>query len=110
MLGSLSGFKLGVWIAHGEGKFSLPYPADQYNVVATYSYDTYPGNPNGSDYSTAALCSTDGRHIAMMPHPERAILPWQCADYPADRRPGDQVTPWIEAFVNARKWVEEKTK
>lgn len=110
MLGSLSGFKLGVWIAHGEGKFSLPYAEDKYNVVATYSYDTYPGNPNGSDYSTAGICSTDGRHIAMMPHPERAILPWQCADYPAERRSGDQITPWIEAFVNARKWVEEKIK
>ncbi len=110
MFGSLSGAKLGVWIAHGEGKFAMPYAEDQYNIVAKYSYEAYPGNPNGSDYSTAALCSTDGRHIAMMPHLERAFLPWQCADYPADRRYSDQITPWMEAFVNARKWVEEKKK
>ena len=110
MFGSLSGSKLGIWVAHGEGKFSLPYDEDQYNVVAKYSYDEYPGNPNGSDYSIAALASADGRHLAMMPHLERAIFPWQNACYPADRVHNDQVTPWIEAFVNARKWVEEKKK
>ncbi len=109
MLGSLSGNKLGVWVAHGEGRFSLPYPEDKYNVVLKYSYDAYPGNPNGSDYSVAGICSLDGRHLAMMPHPERAFFPWQCGTYPADRR-NDDVTPWIEAFVNARKWVENKTK
>ena len=107
MFGSLSGCKLGVWVAHGEGKFSLPYKEDKYNVVAKYSYDEYPGNPNGSDYSIAALASEDGRHLAMMPHLERSIFPWQNAYYPADRISHDQVTPWIEAFVNARKWVEE---
>ncbi len=109
MLGSLSGNKLGVWVAHGEGRFSLPYPEDKYNVVLKYSYDNYPGNPNGSDYSVAGICSLDGRHLAMMPHPERAFFPWQCGTYPAGRL-GDDVTPWIEAFVNARKWVEDKTK
>ncbi len=109
MLGSLSGNKLGVWVAHGEGRFSLPYPEDKYNVVLKYSYDAYPGNPNGSDYSVAGICSLDGRHLAMMPHPERAFFPWQCGTYPAGRL-SDDVTPWIEAFVNARKWVEEKTK
>ena len=109
MLGSLSGNKLGVWVAHGEGRFSLPYPEDKYNVVLKYSYDAYPGNPNGSDYSVAGICSLDGRHLAMMPHPERAFFPWQCGTYPAGRL-GDDVTPWIEAFVNARKWVEDKTK
>ncbi len=107
MLGSLSGYKLGVWVAHGEGKFSMPYAEDQYNIVGKYSYDAYPANPNGSDFSTAALCSADGRHIAMMPHLERAFFPWQCAHYPAGRRHKDQVTPWIEAFVNARKWIEK---
>ncbi|MBP1594276.1 MAG: phosphoribosylformylglycinamidine synthase, partial [Bacteroidetes bacterium] len=107
MFGSLSGSKLGIWVAHGEGKFSLPYEEDKYNVVATYSYDEYPGNPNGSDYSVAALASEDGRHLAMMPHLERAIFPWQNAYYPADRINSDQITPWMEAFVNARKWVEE---
>ncbi len=105
MFGSLSGDKLGIWVAHGEGKFSLPYDEDRYNVIAKYSYDTYPGNPNGSDYSVAGICSADGRHLAMMPHLERAIFPWQNAWYPADRR-NDEVTPWMEAFVNARIWIE----
>lgn len=91
-----------------EGKFSLPYEADKYNIVAQYNYDEYPGNPNGSDYSVAALASADGRHLAMMPHPERSIFPWNNGHYPIDRKNSDQVTPWIEAFVNARKWVEEK--
>ena len=109
MFGSLSGSKLGIWVAHGEGKFSLPYPEDKYNVIAKYSYDAYPGNPNGSDYSVAGICSADGRHLAMMPHLERAIFPWQNAWYPADRRE-DEITPWMEAFVNARKWVEAHRK
>ena len=109
MFGSLSGNKLGIWVAHGEGKFSLPEAESEYNVIAKYSYAGYPGNPNGSDYNVAGICSNDGRHLAMMPHLERAIFPWQNAWYPADRR-NDDVTPWIEAFVNARKWIEEKTK
>ena len=106
MLGSLSGTKLGVWVAHGEGKFSFPYEEKEYNVIAKYNYDGYPANPNGSPYSVAGVCSKDGRHLAMMPHPERAIFPWQCGYYPNDRKENDQVTPWIEAFVNARKWIE----
>ena len=105
MLGSLSGNKLGIWVAHGEGKFSLPGTEDDYNVIAKYSYDGYPANPNGSDFSVAGICSADGRHLAMMPPLERAIFPWQTAWYPAERRM-DEVTPWIEAFVNARKWIE----
>jgi phosphoribosylformylglycinamidine synthase len=109
LLGSLSGNKLGIWVAHGEGKFHLPESEDKYNVVAKYSYAEYPGNPNGSDYNVAGICSNDGRHLAMMPHPERAIFPWQNAWYPENRR-NDDVTPWIEAFVNARKWVENKMK
>ncbi len=109
MLSSLSGNKLGIWVAHGEGKFSLPEEESKYNVVAKYNYAAYPGNPNGSDYNVAGICSKDGRHLAMMPHLERAIFPWQNAWYPFDRR-ADEVTPWIEAFVNARKWVEEKMK
>ena len=108
MLGSLAGSNLGIWVAHGEGKFHLPHPESEYHVVAKYSYDQYPGNPNGSDYSVAGLCSADGRHLAMMPHLERAIFPWQCAYYPANRSK-DEVTPWIEAFVNARKWCEQKS-
>ena len=109
LLGSLSGSKLGIWVAHGEGKFSLPYPEDKYNVVLKYSYDGYPANPNGSDYSVAGIASPDGRHLAMMPHLERAFFPWQCAYYPADRNE-DEITPWMEAFVNAREWVKEHTR
>ena len=110
MFGSLSGSKLGIWVAHGEGKFSLPYHEDKYNVVLKYSYDEYPGNPNGSDYSVAGLASPDGRHLAMMPHLERSCFPWQNAYYPADRIKNDQITPWMEAFVNARKWIEMNKK
>lgn len=106
MLGSLSGNKLGIWVAHGEGRFYLPEPEDHYNIVAKYNYAEYPANPNGSDYNVAGICSADGRHLAMMPHPERAIFPWQNAWYPANRRE-DDVTPWIEAFVNARRWIEQ---
>lgn len=105
MLGSLAHSKLGIWVAHGEGKFSLPESEDKYHIVAKYNYSEYPGNPNGSDYSVAGICSADGRHLAMMPHLERAIFPWQTAYYPHKRR-CDEVTPWIEAFVNARKWIE----
>ncbi len=109
MFGSLSGSKLGIWVAHGEGKFSLPESEDKYNIVAKYNYSEYPGNPNGSDYDAAGICSADGRHLAMMPHLERAVFPWQNAWYPADR-PEDEITPWMEAFVNARQWVESKLK
>ncbi|MCH4016935.1 MAG: phosphoribosylformylglycinamidine synthase [Prevotella sp.] len=109
MLKSLAGSKLGIWVAHGEGRFYLPEPEDHYHIVAKYNYAEYPGNPNGSDYNVAGIVSADGRHLAMMPHPERAIFPWQNAFYPADRRE-DEITPWIEAFVNARKWIEEKTE
>lgn len=107
MLRSLSGSKLGIWIAHGEGKFSLPEGEENYNIIAKYSYNSYPGNPNGSDYSVAGICSKDGRHLAMMPHLERSIFPWQNAYYPYKRHM-DEVTPWIEAFVNAREWVEKQ--
>ena len=105
MFGSLSGSKLGLWVAHGEGKFSLPERESTYNIIAKYNYHGYPANPNGSDYDVAGICSEDGRHLCMMPHLERAVFPWQNAWYPEDRR-NDEVTPWIEAFVNARKWVE----
>ncbi len=107
MFSSLGGQKLGIWVAHGEGKFSLPGNEADYNVVAKYNYNQYPGNPNGSDYAVAGICSEDGRHLAMMPHLERAIFPWQCGCYPSERL-SDEITPWIEAFVNARKWVEKK--
>jgi len=109
MFGSLSGSKLGLWVAHGEGKFSLPEAESAYSVIAKYNYHGYPANPNGSDYDVAGICSEDGRHLCMMPHLERAVFPWQNAWYPQNRRQ-DEVTPWIEAFVNARKWVDGKVK
>lgn len=107
MLKSLAGFKLGVWSSHKQGRFELSGSETKYNVAAKYLYDEYPGNPNGSDYSAAAVCSADGRHLAMMPHLERAIFPWQNAYYPYNFRKHD-VTPWMEAFVNAREWVNKR--
>ena len=107
MFGSLSGSKLGIWVAHGEGRFELPEGEEKYNIVAKYNYAGYPGNPNGSDFNVAGICSADGRHLAMMPHLERAIFPWQLG-YQDEAHRNDEVTPWIEAFVNARKWIEKR--
>ncbi len=109
MLSGLEGMELGIWVAHGEGQFVFPYPEEKYNIVMKYSRSHYPANPNGSMFDTAGVCSDDGRHLVMMPHLERAFFPWQCAHYPADRR-NDDITPWMKAFVNARKWIEEKIK
>ncbi len=106
LLESLSGSKLGIWVAHGEGKFSLPGKENDYNIVLKYSHEGYPANPNGSSFGAAGIVSSDGRHLAMMPHLERAFFPWQCGFYPETRRQEDQVTPWIEAFVNAREWIK----
>jgi phosphoribosylformylglycinamidine synthase len=107
MLGSLAGSRLGIWVAHSEGKFNLPLKEEKYHIAMKYSYSEYPGNPNGSDYHVAALCSDDGRHLVMMPHIERSIFPWHWAFYPAERR-ADQVSPWIEAFINAREWIKSR--
>ena len=105
MLGSLSGQRLGVWVAHGEGKFALPKGENAYHFAMKYSYAAYPGNPNGSDFATAGITSADGRHLAIMPHIERSLKPWNWAHYPKERN--DEFTPWMEAFVNARQWVEQ---
>lgn len=105
MLKSLTGTRLGIWVAHGEGKFNFPYAEERYHIPAKFSYSKYPGNPNGSMYDAACIASDDGRHLAIMPHLEDSVLPWQWPNYPAGRT--DEVTPWVEAFVNARKWVEE---
>ncbi|HLO74566.1 MAG TPA: phosphoribosylformylglycinamidine synthase [Flavobacterium sp.] len=107
MLSTLEGTTLGVWISHGEGKFKLPYSEEKYNIVAKYAYEGYPANPNGSDFNTAMMCDTTGRHLVMMPHIERSTFPWNWAHYP-DRGQKDEVSPWLEAFVNARKWIENK--
>ena len=103
MLSSLAGSTLGVWISHGEGKFNLPMEEKAYNIVAKYGYEGYPANPNGSDYNTAMMASDDGRHLVMMPHIERSIFQWNWANYPERN---DEVSPWLEAFTNARKWIE----
>ncbi len=104
MFGSLSGSRLGIWVAHGEGKFYLPMGEENYNIIAKYTHAGYPANPNGSDYNVAGICSADGRHLAMMPHLERAIFPWQWGYYPQGRQ--DEITPWVEAFVNAFNWIK----
>ena len=109
MLSTLAGSSLGIWVAHGEGKFSLPYEESEYMIPVKFTYNEYPGNPNGSDYNTAAICSEDGRHLAIMPHLERSFYPWQWAHYPAERS-GDEITPWMEAFVNAREWILKSSK
>jgi phosphoribosylformylglycinamidine synthase len=106
MLSTLAGSELGVWISHGEGKFNLPESEDNYNIVAKYGYDSYPANPNGSHFNTAMMCDKTGRHLVTMPHIERSTFQWNWANYPENRT--DDVSPWLEAFVNARLWVESK--
>ncbi len=108
MLSTLAGSTLGVWISHGEGKFNLPNQEDQYNIVAKYAYDQYPHNPNGSDFNTAMMSDKTGRHLVTMPHIERSVFQWNWANYPDGRK--DEVSPWLEAFVNARKWIDNQSK
>lgn len=105
MLSDLEGATLGVWISHGEGRFDLPMSEEQYGIVAKYGYDQYPANPNGSDYNTAMMCDPTGRHLVTMPHIERSIFQWNWANYPEQRK--DEVSPWLSAFINARKWLEK---
>lgn len=107
MLGSLAGTRLGIWVAHGEGRFRLPEAERDYHVIAKYSYEAYPASPNGSDYHVAGLASKDGRHLAIMPHFERSIFPWNWGNYPAEQK-ADLLSPWIQAFINAKNWVAEK--
>ncbi|MCI1779278.1 MAG: phosphoribosylformylglycinamidine synthase [Bacteroidales bacterium] len=116
MLKGMEGSKLGIWVAHGEGKFSFGEEKG-FATAVRFSYNAYPANPNGSPEGIAGVCSPDGRHLAMMPHPERCIRPWNWAYYPqpekdgsiAGSRPGckNEVSPWLKMFVNARKWCEE---
>lgn len=108
MFSSLAGSTIGVWISHGEGKFQLPKAESDYRILAKYGYDSYPANPNGSDFNTAALSDETGRHVVTMPHIERSIFQWQWAHYPEQRT--DEVTPWMEAFVNARNWLAGKNR
>lgn len=105
MFSSLAGARLGVWVSHGEGKFYLPYEEDQYYIIGKYGYEAYPANPNGSDYNTAVMSDRTGRHVVIMPHIERSVFQWHWAYYPEGR--ADEVTPWMEAFVNAKNWVDQ---
>ncbi|MEN6617932.1 MAG: phosphoribosylformylglycinamidine synthase [Rikenellaceae bacterium] len=108
MLASLIGSKLGIWVAHGEGKFSFPLEISKYNVALRFNYSDYPANPNGSPEGIAGVCSDDGRHLAVMPHPERSIYPHNWAHYTRDVV-ADEVTPWIDIFINAKKWIQTKS-
>ena len=106
MLKNLEGSRLGVWSAHGEGKFVFPYKENQYSIAGKYSYDSYPANPNGSNFNTAMLVSDDGRHLVMMPHIERSLYPHNWAYYPEDRN--DVYSPWVMVFNNSFEWLINK--
>jgi phosphoribosylformylglycinamidine synthase len=106
ILSSLAGCTLGVWVSNGEGKFDLPMPQNNYTIVAKYGYEGYPASPTGSDYNVAMISDKTGRHLVTMPHIERSTFQWNWANYPEGRK--DEVSPWLEAFANARKWLEKK--
>ena len=105
MLKGLEGSRLGIWAAHGEGKFHFPKEEAAYQIPATYHFDSYPANPNGSDYNAAMLSSQDGRHLVMMPHLERSTFPWNWGYYPENHK--DKVSPWLMAFENAYDWLDK---
>ena len=105
MLKGLEGSRLGIWAAHGEGKFHFPKEESAYQIPATYHFDSYPANPNGSDYNAAMLSSQDGRHLVMMPHLERSTFPWNWGYYPENHK--DKVSPWLMAFENAYDWCDK---
>jgi phosphoribosylformylglycinamidine synthase len=113
---------LGVWVAHGEGRLHLPDPKlvdeiiDKKLVSLVFVDDegrrdgkvsqSYPFNPNGSPFGITGLCTPDGRHLAVMPHPERAFLKWQWPWMPPDLKDKLEASPWIQMFQNARAWCE----
>ncbi|MBT3606101.1 MAG: phosphoribosylformylglycinamidine synthase [Candidatus Latescibacteria bacterium] len=118
MLKDMAGSSLGVWVAHGEGQAFFPQ-ADILDRVQTenlipVSYvddnnattEAYPFNPNGSPNGIAGLCSPDGRHLAMMPHPERAFLKWQWGWMPSDWQHDLDASPWLQMFQNAYHWCQ----
>ncbi|TNF54766.1 phosphoribosylformylglycinamidine synthase, partial [bacterium] len=120
MLQGMEGSVLGIWVAHGEGRAYFPdediYREIEDSRLAPIRYvddDSevtmkYPFNPNGSHEGIAALCSRDGRHLAIMPHPERTFLTWQWPWMPESWRKNLKVSPWLQMFQNARKWCEER--
>ena len=105
MFNNFGDSELGIWSAHGEGRFRLPKSESEYNIIAKYSNSSFPTNPNGSDYDTAIISNEDGRHIAMMPHLERSTFPWNWGYYPKPKET-DQISPWIYAFINAYNWLK----
>lgn len=116
MLSGMSDMVFGVWSAHGEGKMvfrsQLLHDDILRNSLAPVRYvndqgiptTQYPFNPNGSPDGIAALCSEDGRHLAIMPHPERCFLPWQCPWMPLGLKENLDVSPWFKMFQNAFDW------
>eukprot|EP00326_Haptolina_ericina_P037336 CAMPEP_0181236458 /NCGR_PEP_ID=MMETSP1096-20121128/38191_1 /TAXON_ID=156174 ORGANISM="Chrysochromulina ericina, Strain CCMP281" /NCGR_SAMPLE_ID=MMETSP1096 /ASSEMBLY_ACC=CAM_ASM_000453 /LENGTH=887 /DNA_ID=CAMNT_0023331649 /DNA_START=70 /DNA_END=2734 /DNA_ORIENTATION=- len=112
LLKGMAGTSLGVWVAHGEGKSHFPeasmLPALIDKRMAPIRYvddsnkqtETYPFNPNGSPHGIAALCSEDGRHLAMMPHPERCFVKWQLPWMPPSWD-ALEAAPWLKLFQNA---------
>ncbi len=116
MLRGMEGSVLGIWVQHGEGRAHFPDPAILEDVESRrlvplrYADDhgepteEYPFNPNGSPRGIAGLVSPDGRHLAIMPHPERTFLPWQWGWMPREWRRGLEASPWLRMFQNAREW------
>lgn len=114
LLSSLQGSKLGIWVAHGEGRFSFDKKESTtdkngIDIAMKYQYNAYPANPNGSPDGIAGVCSKDGRHLAIMPHPERCIRPWNWAYYPQDIK-NQKFSPWIEMFINGYNWCKKHKK
>lgn len=108
MLNTMVGSQLGIWLAHGEGKFNLSGTESDYAIPVKYANKEFPGNTNGSDFATAALSSRDGRHLAIMPHLERSLFQW---NWPYKKGlEKAEVSPWMEPFANAFKWVKDKVK
>ena len=119
MLRGMEGMQCGIHVDHGEGRLHFPDAAlrDQATsegltpVVfvddAGEATEKYPFNPNGSQEGLAGLCSPDGRHLAMMPHPERAFLPWQCHYLPPELQ-DLRVSPWLKMFQNAYEWCKSE--
>ena len=113
---------LGIWVAHGEGRLHFPDSTLMGEVITkklvpvVFVDDegqadgkvskSYPFNPNGSPFGITGLCSPDGRHLAMMPHPERSFLKWQWPWLPESMKDGIKESPWIQMFQNARGWCD----
>jgi phosphoribosylformylglycinamidine synthase len=118
MLRGMAGATLGIWVAHGEGRAHFPDAGILERVLAehlapvrfvddeNHVTEAYPLNPNGSPQGIAGLCSADGRHLVMMPHPERTFLKWQWGWMPEELKHALAASPWLRIFQNAREWCE----